>query len=184
MESSGKSNAGRLGKININNFTKGNPMKTKMFYVVVCLLTTVFLGCKCSCNKEAPGQNDQIRITSTNLNHIIGTQWILQKMTVDGSEYQLAEEMPFIKFEADGKINGFASINRFFGSMQIDEQGKVEWSKDFGSTKMAGPESLMKQEDAFLQALTKTDELAVEGIYLHAYSDDRKIELVFYVPVK
>jgi len=159
-------------------------METKLSYVVICLLITALWGCKCACNKGASVQSNQVLITSTNLSNIVGMQWILQKMTVNGSDYPLAKEVPYVKFETDGKVNGFASINRFFGSMQIDEQGKIKWSDAFGSTKMAGPENLMKQEDVFLQSLVKTHKLAVEGIYLYAHSEDRQVELVFYVPVK
>jgi len=159
-------------------------MKLKIHYFTVSLLITVLLGCNASSNKQKAGQGDQTLITSDNISRITGMQWILQKMIVDASEYPLAGEMPFVKFETDGKINGFASINRFFGSMQINEQGQIKWSEAFGSTRMAGPEGLMKQEHAFLEALPKTEQLTIKGIRLYAYSEDRQIECIFYVPIE
>ena len=159
-------------------------MKLRIYYLTVSLLMAVLLGCSASPNKQISEQEDQILTTSDNFSHMTGIQWILQKMIVDGSEYPLGGNMPFVKFENDGRINGFASINRFFGSMQINEQGWVKWSKPFGSTKMAGSEELMKQEDAFLKALPKTEQLAVKGIHLYAYSADRQTECIFYVPVE
>ena len=50
-------------------------------------------------------------------------------MILDGSEYPLAGEMPFVKFKTDGTVNGFASINRFFGCMQVNKHGLVTWFK-------------------------------------------------------
>ena len=158
-------------------------MKLRIYYLTVSLLMTLLLGCCASPKKQIARQKDQILITSDNFSRITGMQWILQKMIVDGSEYPLAGKMPFVKFEIDGKINGFASINRFFGSMQINEQGQVKWPKVFGSTRMAGPEELMKQEDAFFKAFPKTEQLTVKGIHLYAYSKDRQTECIFYVPV-
>jgi len=105
-------------------------------------------------------------------------------MTIDGQEYELADERPFIKFESDGKLSGFASINRFFGSVQIDNHGAVKWTAPFGSTKMAGPPELMQQEDSFLDALQKTERLSTERIHLYLQNSDGRTELVFYVPVK
>jgi len=129
-------------------------------------------------------------ITSQNISRIAGMQWILEKMTVGGEEYKLAREKPFIKFgEYDKitvpwvKVTGSGSVNRFFGSMEIDAQGNVRWQKAFGSTRMAGPPDFMKQENIFLRALPKTELLSLKGIRLHAATKDGKTELVFYVPV-
>ena len=84
---------------------------------------------------------------------------------------------------ADGRIAGFASVNRFFGSFKIDDRGKLEWPFPFGSTRMAGPPELMKQEDIFLNALPQTSSIAFEKIYLYMTSADKKTRLTFYVPV-
>ena len=159
-------------------------MKLKSYYFTIGILMAVLLGCSPCSNKEIASQEDQTLITSDNFSRIAGMQWILQKMIVDGSEYPLTGEMPFVKFETDGKVNGFASINRFFGAIEINPQGQVKWSEALGSTRMAGPEELMKQEDAFLKALPRTEQLTIKGIYLYAYSRDKQIEYIFYVPVE
>jgi len=127
---------------------------------------------------------DRTPITAENLGRIAGMQWTLRKMTMDGRQYKLADERPFIKFESDGKLAGFASINRFFGSMQIDNHGAVKWTAPFGSTKMAGPRELMQQEDSFLDALQKTERLSTERTYLYLQTSDGRTELVLYALVK
>ena len=111
-------------------------------------------------------------------------QWILQKMTIDGKEYKLSEKKPFIKFENDGKVSGFASVNRFFGSTKIDNEGRITWTTPLGSTRMAGPPELMDQEKSFINALQTADELIVEKIHLYIQTSDAQTELAFYVPVK
>ena len=123
-------------------------------------------------------------VTSQNLSRIVGMQWILEKMMLGGEEYPLAKEKPFIKFDKDGKVTGFGSVNRFFGSMEIDDKGNIKWQKAFGSTKMAGPPEFMTQETVFLNVLNKTELLSFEGIRLYACTKDGKTELVFYVPVQ
>ena len=123
-------------------------------------------------------------ITSQNLSRIVGMQWILEKMIIDGREFRLAREKPFIKFDKDGNVSGSGSVNRFFGSMQIDDKGNVQWQKALGSTRMAGPPELMKQETVFLNLLPKTELLSLGGIRLYASTKDTKTELVFYVPVR
>jgi len=96
----------------------------------------------------------------------------------------LAKEKPFVKFDKDGKVSGSGSVNRFFGSMHIDSDGRIQWKKAFGSTRMAGPPEFMAQESLFLATLPRTERLSLEGIRLYASTVDGKTELVFYVPVQ
>jgi heat shock protein HslJ len=121
---------------------------------------------------------------SENFHKIVGMQWILEKMTVNGESIDLVPEKPFIKFGEDQTIKGFASINRFFGSLQMDATGQVRWPTPLGSTRMAGPPELMNQENAFLKALPMTERFSQSGIRLYAVSADGSTELVFYVPVE
>ena len=152
--------------------------------IVFVLLVTLLSSCHTTQSERTSTSEDRTLITSESLGRIAGMQWTLRKMTIDGQQYKLADERPFIKFENDGKLSGFASINRFFGSMQIDNQGAVKWTAPFGSTKMAGPPELMQQEDSFLDALQKTERLSTERIYLYLQNSDGRTELVLYVPVK
>ncbi len=148
--------------------------------LALTMLPLLLVGCAPSSDSQA---SKRVQIHTGNLNQITGTQWTLKSMREKQQDYPLAAERPFIKFEPDGKISGFASINRYFGSVQVDYEGYLKWSA-LGSTRMAGPEHLMKQEDDFLRLLQKTERLSTEGIFLYAYASDRQTELVFYVPVK
>jgi heat shock protein HslJ len=153
----------------------------KIFCIIILWALMIAVGCQ----ESQEGQSAQTPVTSANFKTIAGTQWILQQMTVDSEVIELIGEKPFIQFNADeNKVTGFASLNRFFGSIKIDKKGRVQWPGPFGSTRMAGPPEQMTQEDMFLKALPKTDRLSKGGIHLYATSTDGKTKLTFYVPVE
>ena len=156
-------------------------MKAMHCIFIISISFSLLIGCKSP--QGQPLQTGGIKITSENFDRICGMQWILQRMIIDDEEYQLAAERPFIKFTKAGKVSGYASINRYFGTIEFDSHGKLQWSKAFGSTRMAGPEELMNQERAFLTALPSTEQLSMEGIHLYASTEDGRTEFVFYVPV-
>ena len=122
-------------------------------------------------------------MTSEKISQIVGVRWVLQKISIDGNEYDLADDRPYIEFNDNGRISGFTSINRCSGSMQLDDQGRARWSP-LASTKMAGPPELMKQESVFLEALPRVQSFSIEGTHLYAQSEDDQVELVFCEAVK
>ncbi|MHC5190664.1 MAG: META domain-containing protein [Planctomycetota bacterium] len=151
------------------------------FYIIAILGLLIIGGCQ----ESHEGQSALTIITSENLETIAGMQWILLQMTVDGKPVKLVGEKPFIQFDVEeNRVTGFASLNRFFGSVNIDKAGNVQWPGPFGSTRMAGPPEQMGQEDAFLKALPQTQRLSKAGINLYAASKDGQTKLVFYVPVE
>ncbi len=153
--------------------------------ITIQILAILGLMIVSGCQESEKAQSVQIPITSDNFKTVAGMQWILQRMTVDDKAFELVGEKPFIQFDADeNKVTGFASVNRFFGSVEINGEGHVQWPGPFGSTRMAGRPQQMKQEDAFLKALPRTNRLSKAGINLYAASADGQAELVFYVPVE
>jgi heat shock protein HslJ len=149
-----------------------------------CIILLIFVAFIGGCGSEQGTVESLTVITSENLSGIVDVQWMLEEMTIDGDKFQLTGERPLVKFERDGKVSGFASVNRFFGSMQIDDAGKVKWSNAFGSTRMAGPPERMEQESVFLEMLAKTDQLSIKGERLYAQSPEGRTKLVFYVSVE
>ena len=148
----------------------------------LCIALLLGLVIATGCQESQANKSGQTTITAENFKTIAGMQWILQQMTIDGEAFELVGEKPFIQFNADeNKVIGFASVNRFFGSVKIDEKGRFEWPGPFGSTRMAGPPQQMKQENTFLKALPQTEWLSKTGSNLYAVSDDGQTTLVFYV---
>jgi len=152
----------------------------------LCRLAIIGLGLAClaGCNTAGDETVESTSvITSENISQIVGVRWTLQKMTLNGNEYDLAGKRPYIEFRNNGQVSGFASINRCSGSMQLDDQGRARWSP-LASTRMAGPPELMQQESIFLEALQRVQRLSLEGIHLHAQSEEDQVELVFRVTEK
>ncbi|MHC4647936.1 MAG: MBL fold metallo-hydrolase [Planctomycetota bacterium] len=58
------------------------------------LIETIYNEIK---GQHAKKPSTRALITPQNLGRIVGMQWILEKMMIDGKEYQLAKEKPFIK---------------------------------------------------------------------------------------
>lgn len=157
-------------------------MSRYMLCFSMSLLLSLLTGCSVLSKEQTPSPSNRELITSDNMDRIAGMQWILQKMTVEGQDVPLTGEKPYIQFEPDGKVAGFASVNRYFGSVQIDKEGNLNWSP-IGSTMMAGTEEMMKQENTYFKALPLTEQMTIEGIHLYLSSKDNQTELVFYVPV-
>jgi heat shock protein HslJ len=66
-----------------------------------------------------------------------------------------------IVFGDDGRVTGDAGVNRFGGSYRIDDD-EIELGP-LVSTRMAGPEAAMRQEQDFLAALSGRRRFAIDG---------------------
>ena len=149
-------------------------------FLVVALGLLGLVGCRAAGDET---KSSKALITSENVNQIVGTQWILKEMTLDGNEHRLTGKRPYVQFGDDGEVSGFASVNRFSGRMQLDGQGRIRWFP-LRSTRMAGPRELMDQESAFLLALPRTRCLSLDGTCLHAQSEDGQVEFVLRTPAE
>jgi len=140
----------------------------------------------CSSHRTVPAAEPDhpVVITSQNLDQIHGMPWTLKAMIIHGNEYPLSEQRPFITFENNGRLSGFASVNRIFGALQIDHNGAVKWTTPLGSTKMAGPPESMNQESTFLSILKQTKTLTLKDMSLHTQTPNPETKLVFVGSVK
>ncbi len=75
--------------------------------------------------------------------------WELQ--TLNGKAVQQAEPLS-IAFSTDNEVYGFAGCNRLLGKYKMSSKGQIDLSQ-LGATRMACPESQMKIEDEYLEAL-------------------------------
>jgi heat shock protein HslJ len=85
---------------------------------------------------------------------IAGAEWRAARLTVEGKNVELAaDHRPTFAVDETGRVQGLAALNRYFGELELEESGEIRWAGPLGSTRMAGPEPLMDQENAFLHAL-------------------------------
>lgn len=85
---------------------------------------------------------------------LIGAEWSLFRLR---GEKPIQGHEASIEFKNDGSFAGFAGVNRFFGKYTKDDRtGRIEL-RDIGSTKMAGDERIMRQEQRLLASLGAAD---------------------------
>jgi heat shock protein HslJ len=72
-------------------------------------------------------------------------------MKFEGTQYGMEEIIPTLNFLDDGKVNGFAGCNTYFGNYDID--GRTITFAAIGATRMHC-EAAMELEQAFLKLLS------------------------------
>jgi len=130
--------------------------------IIITLLISAMVSTACAVAEEppavvdpaAPAVEDQAKVLAS----LVGTEWLLEDL---GGQPVVAESQATLQFTAADKVSGRGSVNRFGGGISI-ENGKPKMGP-FMLTRMAGPEPLMAQEQAYLDALAKATSLSVKG---------------------
>ncbi len=82
---------------------------------------------------------------------LTGREWKLEYMRCEDTSYLIEDAVPFIRFEEDGKVHGFAGCNNFFGSYTL--KGRTIRISDVGATRKICEETMIL-EQAFLKLLS------------------------------
>lgn len=135
-------------------------MKIRIFSAAL-ILALLLAGCS---SKDAPAAN---------------TSWLLDKMTVQGTTYDLGTAQPItLEIGSDSAVGGSSGCNSYFGDLKFKAEGVVE-AGDFGGTEMAC-ETGMDVEAAFLGAMSRVDTLVQYSQYeLTLSADNGETLLVF-----
>jgi heat shock protein HslJ len=120
-------------------------------------------------------------VTSANAAKLQNRQWELKSITLDSRQVVMDVQANMtLVFAADGKVMGYAAVNRFNGTCSFSPDGKLSWpGPGFVTTRKAGPPELMEKERAYLQALPKTDRAILIGNALRLQSEDESTSLMF-----
>jgi D-alanyl-D-alanine carboxypeptidase len=102
-----------------------------------------------------------------------GTDWVLNGY---GGKTVLEETQITAQFE-EGRVSGSAGCNRYFGSYEA-RQGGLKIS-EVASTKMACPDPIMAQEDAYLKLLRAAKSYQIEAGELYLLDGDGRAILEF-----
>lgn len=147
-----------------------------MIIVICCLL----FACSAIHPQKAGREPDGMLIKPQQLKTIVGLEWHLIKITLDGDQIPLVENSKVtFSCNSEGEVVGVATINRYFGNLKVNEDGEIIWNKAFGMTRMAGPPELMKQEAVYMDALIKTSRMYLNDSKLLLISKDRSAALKF-----
>ena len=125
-------------------------------------------------------KTDTMQIIPQRLADIAGIKWHLQKMKTGKRTVTLIKDTEnTFSCDENGRVAGVATINRYFGSFSLREDGEIIWNKAFGMTRMAGPSNLMQQEAQFMQALPLTSRIYLKMGTLVLISSDQSTLLEF-----
>jgi heat shock protein HslJ len=149
-----------------------------VLFVIVGL--SVLIACAGTPTGGAGEQTGIMQITPRRLKDITGIEWHLKSMKIDNESIALIEDTKnTFSCDENGKVAGVASLNRYFGSFGLKEDGEIIWSNAFGMTRMAGPPELMEQEAKFMFALPQTSRIYLEPATLRLISTDNSTVLEF-----
>src|SRR5580704_14179425 len=94
-----------------------------------------------------------------------GSEWVLEDL---GGHGVIDRVQATLSFPETGKVGGNGSCNRFFGPLEMS--GDHIKIGPLGSTRMACPEAVMKQETKYLAALQAANHFEWKDPYLLVYS--------------
>jgi heat shock protein HslJ len=99
---------------------------------------------------------------------LAGTMWLLQSLGPTGNLHPaLTTTEVTLQFSDDGRVNGQAGCNSYFGQYSSDVDGSLTIT-GLGSTKMFCHEpGVMQQEQDFLNALAAAERYEVKNGRLH-----------------
>jgi heat shock protein HslJ len=126
-------------------------------------------------------QIDGKMITPQNINDIAGIEWHLKQMTKNNEIITLVKDsQTTFACDENGRVAGQATLNRYSGNLNFQDDGEIIWTKAFIMTRMAGPPQLMQQEADFTQALMQTSRMILDDSKLVLKSTDGSTVLEFH----
>lgn len=100
----------------------------------------------------------------------------------DDMEESATRQARSVRFQADGKLTGFAGCNNFFGSFVATD--KTMQIGALGATRKACPQSIMQLETSFLQALESANAYHIDANVLTLADGKRTILQLILSPIQ
>lgn len=142
-----------------------NYFKTPL--ALIAFMGVIVTGCS-SANTQ---QSDETQVQQESTAQTLQGEWFITQAN-DVNTVQYGDDASVI-FDADGKANGRAVVNSFFGDYALD--GKSIQFDHVGATKMMGPEEEMKAESAILQAINDAKSATVNADKATIYDSKGKV---------
>lgn len=171
---------GNFGIDRIKDLYKDYVMMKPYAIVMMVIGVSTLFACVGSQSGGSGTKIDAMQITPQRIKDITGIEWHLKIMKIDSESISLIKDTKTtFSCDENGKVAGVASLNRYFGSFTLKEDGEIIWGKAFGMTRMAGPPELMEQEAKFMQALPQTSRIDLKKEKLLLISADNSTVLEF-----
>ena len=125
--------------------------------------------------------SDPAMITPASLDRLVNREWLLKTSTVDSQRVIMhVDATQTVLFGSDGRVTGFAGVNRFAGTYQFSPEGVLSYpAPGLITTRMAGPPELMEKERAYLKGLAQVTRAIVAKNALQLQSEDGATVLLF-----
>jgi len=134
-------------------------MKSLVSALIILPLLAIGQGCGSSSDKVVEGPTAIRSILGNWTLDSIGDKSFAMLVPQDASA-----KKPTLDISADGKVSGFAGVNRMMSSLNMDALSKGDFKlAPTGTTMMAGPEYAMKLERQYLDALGMVRNFKVDG---------------------
>lgn len=113
-------------------------------------------------------------------NDLAGTFWVLTSLggLAQPDSVRSDAQFSFQYDPAENRISGRSGCNNYFGNMEVDYAHMTLTVEPMGMTRMACPEEIMAQEQAFLETLGRVASYALEDGQLFLFTDTDEV-LVF-----
>jgi heat shock protein HslJ len=143
------------------------PLPTPRLFSIAALTIVGTLG---ACAAPPPAQPS-----------LWGSEWQLQSI---GGQAVLPQPAATLAFPQAGQVAGHGSCNRFFGSVEV-EQDRLKFGP-LGATKMACIGGAGEQEFRYLAALQKAQRYEVQGdtLLIHTQGGNQPLRFVRTAPRK
>lgn len=142
------------------------------------LLLIAFLG---ACAHVSSDDGAARVVDARSAHRLSQRNWDLKGLTVDGRQVVIdVDTVITIRFSPDGKVAGFAAVNRYSGTYSLSDSGKLNWGRvPTVVTGNTGLPELMEKQRAYLRALVQTDAAVLAGRILVLQSVDATTVLTF-----
>ncbi|MFI3278142.1 MAG: META domain-containing protein [Rikenellaceae bacterium] len=138
-------------------------MKRVFLTFVVALSVALTLSCCCACRSGNASRDIKLG----------GTTWQVEQ--IGSSNFTPTDDKYTITFGEDGKVNGLAECNRFFGDYATSDKKELKFDH-MGMTRMMCPQP--DREDLFTQMLGKVTHYAIDGKTLILLNNGESVALL------
>lgn len=140
----------------------------RLFGIVGLALMAVLCLGGCASREASPAgpsatQSKFVPATAETLAPLRDIDLHLRRLVSGGKNVDLSPANPItLRLATGGRIAGKSSVNRYFGTYQLDPDGTIKWpNAALGMTRMAGPESAMQLESTFASVLTASQRMVI-----------------------
>ena len=132
-------------------------MKRAIFAAVILVVALVVVSRGCS---SGGGKTEGDTLTR------LSGDWVLKQLNGQDVSSMLGQggRAPTMTIGTDGRVSGFAGINRYTSSLDVDRLQKGDFKLDgIAATRMAGSQEMMDVESKFTQALHEVTGFKLDG---------------------